>query len=106
MILLSTLCLAFAPVVLVFGYLWASSPADSENIPRNKAITIVSAAWLLAFLFLYLMGMPSGRYGLVLVCSIPAILTYRYFIATGTSGSQAAGSEIYSQHEEKTDARA
>ena len=81
MILLLVLCLAFAPVVLVFGYLWASSPSDNEKVPRYKAITIVSVAWLFAFLFLYQLGIPSGRYGLVLICGIPAILTYRYFIA-------------------------
>lgn len=90
MVFLLALCLAFTPVALVFGYLWASSPSDSEKVPRYKAITLVSAAWLFAFLILYSLGIPSGRYGLVLICAIPVILTYRYFIAPASSSNQGA----------------
>jgi hypothetical protein len=77
-------CLASAPVVLVFGCLWASSPSGSEKASRCKAITLVSIAWLAAFLLLHLLGVPSGRYGLVVVLAIPAALTYRLFIAHRT----------------------
>lgn len=83
--LLLALCLASTPVVLVFGYLWASSPQGSEKMPRYKAMTIVSLAWLAAFLLLYLLGIPFGRYGLVLIFGIPAMLTYRYFVTQAGS---------------------
>lgn len=85
MILLLVLCLASAPVTLGFGYLWASSPSDHAKAPHYKAITVVSAAWVSAFLFLYSLGIPSGRHGLILVFGLPAFLTYRYFVATTAS---------------------
>ena len=94
MILLLALCLASAPVALVFGYLWASSPSDSNMLPRYRGITLVSAAWLCAFLFLYALGIPSGRYSLVLIFAIPVVLTYRYFIAPSTSNNQEAASRM------------
>ncbi|MFT3757913.1 hypothetical protein [Thauera sp.] len=79
MILLLALALASTPVVLVFGYLWASSPSENEKTARYKATTLVSAAWLLAFLFSWFLGVPAGRYGFLVILGVPLFLTYHYF---------------------------